>query len=198
MYNSVTAEYYESMTRATSPENVGRGVRVTLRNGTVTDGVVVGAPEDGTLIYREFVETDRGARTVEVETKRAAADQLEAVELHVFVCTVCHREVNVVHRDGICTDCVRRLAAQRDKGERSRCEDCSGPSAFRNPRYDAYRCVRCHTAAGTLPSEELDDGSTAECAGKPVSDPRHSWKFVRGARRACRNCYTHDYLGVRP
>jgi hypothetical protein len=187
------------MTRATSQEHVGRAVKVTRSNGLVTVGVLVGVPLDGSVIFREFVSDPLVSRAVKTETTQVQPALLENLEILSWTCSVCHRDSIAVHSESkICTDCVRRLAAKAAAGERSRCEKCGSGHAFRNPKYDQYYCVTCHREAGTLPTEELDDGSTAECAGKPATDPRHSWKFVRGARRACRNCYVHDYVGSRP
>jgi hypothetical protein len=115
-----------------------------------------------------------------------------------LTCSRCHDEAVVLYRDEkICAGCVRRDA--RANPSKGRCEKCGGPKGFRYPiKGGDYKCISCHTDDGTLPPEVLDTSYNAACAGKPTDDPRHSWKFVKGARRACRHCKVHDYEGDRP
>jgi hypothetical protein len=115
-----------------------------------------------------------------------------------MTCSRCGGDTVILYySESICATCVRADARARPRT--GGCEKCGGPRGFRYPiKGGDYKCIACHTADGTLPPEVQDTSYNTPCAGKPTDDPRHSWKFVKGARRACRHCKVHDYEGDRP
>lgn len=54
-----------------------------------------------------------------------------------------------------CTTCYLTATALLPRGQG--CEDCDGPSGYRNPRDPSgtYRCIACHEAAGTQATDTV-------------------------------------------